>query len=306
MPTRLSVILPVYNGMPYLPEAVESILTQTYTDFTLIIVNDGSTDGTGDYLRTISDPRVVVIKQKNAGQGAARKVALSRCQSEYVALMDADDVSLPNRLAIQVAFLDNHSDTVMIGTQFDFLVGDKIQKALRAPKNDTEIRARLMEGRAGLCNPSLMFRRQNALACGEYPVGIFGEDIDFCLQMCEQGIVANIDRVLVQYRMHALQTCLSKTWDVVSAAHYAAYRAHCRRLGQTLPTFDEFLLHASWRDRLKWDREAKRMAQYRTGYLQVASGHLIRGYLRLIALVLSRPHDAILRVMQIARASLAD
>jgi len=83
MNTKLSVILPVHNAMPYLPEAVESILRQSYTGFTFIIVNDGSGDGSETYLRSLRDNRIVLIEQQNQGPGAARSRALGlglRCR----------------------------------------------------------------------------------------------------------------------------------------------------------------------------------------------------------------------------------
>jgi glycosyltransferase involved in cell wall biosynthesis len=303
MQTKLSVILPVYNGMPYLPEAVESILTQTFTDFTFIIVNDGSTDGSGAYLSGISDPRVVVIEHKNAGQGAARKTALSQCLSEYVALMDADDVSLPNRLAIQIAFLEDHPDTVMVGTQFNFLILGTIQRALRAPAEHAQILARLMKGRAGLCTPSLMFRRNNALACIDYPDGHLGEDIYFCLRMCDQGTVANLDKILMLYRMHSDQTSLSRTKEIVIGNHYAVHLAVYRGLGKAPPRFEDFILETTWKDRWRWAEEARTITQYRTGRLELATGRQIRGYLRLMLLALRRPAHSIRRLIQTARSS---
>ncbi len=117
MVPRLTVILPVYNGMPYLPKAVESILGQSFNDFTFIIVNDGSTDDSRHYLDTLRDPRIVLLNQENAGQGAARNAALQRCQSEYVAVMDQDDVSITDRLASQLSYLDAHPEVVILGTQ---------------------------------------------------------------------------------------------------------------------------------------------------------------------------------------------
>jgi glycosyltransferase involved in cell wall biosynthesis len=303
MHKKLSVILPVYNGMPYLPQAVESILQQTLADFNFIIVNDGSTDGTGDYLRTIIDPRVVVIEQKNAGQGAARKFALSRCQSDYVALMDSDDVSYPNRLELQMAYLENHPEVVLVGTQIDLLIEGRPQKALSVPMDHEQIHARLMEGRAGLCNPCVMFRTKEALNCCDYPNGLLGEDIDFCLRMSELGTIANINMVLFQYRMHAAQTSLSRVREIVRANSYAAYLATCRSLGKPMPTFGEFVLHASWKDRRRWTGEARTVIQYRTGRLELATGHHIRGYLRLMLLTLRKPGQAVRRVLQTMKTS---
>ena len=114
---RLSVIMPVHNAMPFLPDAIASIISQTYRAFRLLIVDDGSTDDSKDYLKTLSDARVSVISSpKRCGQGSARNLALAQCDTEYTAFMDADDVSLPNRLARQVQFLDEHPTIGFAGT----------------------------------------------------------------------------------------------------------------------------------------------------------------------------------------------
>jgi glycosyltransferase involved in cell wall biosynthesis len=279
--------------MPFLPDAVESILHQSFTDFTFIIVNDGSTDKSKDYLSALQDPRIVVIHQANAGQGAARNVALRRCKSEYAALMDADDISKPDRLREQMEYLDSHPDTVMVGTQIEFLIGNVAQRALGIPVDHDEIEARLLKGRAGLCNPSLMFRTAPALDCLDYPAGLVGEDIDFGLQMCERGRVANLDRVLFQYRLQSGQSSMTKSKAAVRMSCYAAYRASFRRNGLPSPSVEEFIRSSSLVSRWQWSFGAWELIQYRKGRIQMASGHPLSGALRLALLGLCRPFAAI-------------
>lgn len=298
MNPRLSVILPVYNGMPYLRDTVESILRQTCADFTFIIVNDGSTDDSGSYLRSLTDPRIVLIDQPNQGQAAARNTALRHCQSEYVALTDQDDISTPNRLATQLAFLDSHPQVVMAGTQIEFLIGDVRQKALPIPTGHHEIEARLLQGRAGICHASLMMRAQAARACGGYPSGMMGEDVDFCLRMCEQGTVANLDEVLFLYRLHAGQASQAKSRDIVRAIRFAAHRALRRRSGQTEPDFAEFLRQSSLLDRYRWSVEAWELTQYRSARILIASERRFLGFARLALLALCRPVAVMRRAMQ--------
>src|SRR5579859_1449928 len=201
--------------MPFLPDAVESILGHSYTDFSFIIVNDGSTDGSSQYLRTLRDSRIEIIDQENAGQGAARNLSLGRCRTDYVALMDADDIAKPDRLRAQMDYLDSHPEAVILGTQFEFLVGVVPQRAPAVPLGHDGIEARLLKGRAGLCHPSLMFRTAAAITCGGYPTGVFGEDLEFCLRMCELGRAANLDKILFQYRLQGAQTSMAKSREVV-------------------------------------------------------------------------------------------
>jgi glycosyltransferase involved in cell wall biosynthesis len=282
--------------MPYLPEAVESILRQSFIDFTFIIVNDGSTDGTREYLDALRDPRIVLINQANAGQGSARNTALRSCRSEYVALMDADDISHPERFRFQLDYLDSHPDVVMLGTQFECLVGDVAQRALTLPADHHGIETRLLKGQAGLCNTSLMFRNTAASSCGGYPDGFVGEDIDFCLRMCEQGHVANLARVLIQYRMHPTQTSLTKYRQLISATHYAAHRAICRRKGLPEPELNRFIRNASLFTRWRWAAEAQAVIQYRMGRIRIAGGKPVEGILRLALSGICRPFTTIRRV----------
>jgi glycosyltransferase involved in cell wall biosynthesis len=303
MNTRLSVILPVYNNFPYLPDAVESILHQTYSNFRFIIVNDGSTDGSAEYLCSLNDPRILLINQPNTGQGAARKTALSRCQSEYVALMDADDISMPDRFFCQLNYLDAHPEVVLVGGQIEFLIGSVAQRSLPAPIDHVEIEARLLQGRAGLCNPSLMFRTEPALACVNYPSGLLGEDIDFALCMCERGRVANLDRILLRYRIHASQTSLGKTREMIRSNRYAAYRAVFRRQGLPEPTLDTYLKSASLFDQWRFSLEAWELVQYRSGRILIATGKPVRGFLRLALLGICRPFSTIRRIAQTIASS---
>jgi len=108
---RVSVILPVYDGMPFLPAAVESIRSQTFADWELILVNDGSSDGSTDYLRSAAaaDARLILLEHAvNRGIGAAYNTGLRSAQGRYVAFQEQDDISLPGRLARQIEILDQH------------------------------------------------------------------------------------------------------------------------------------------------------------------------------------------------------
>ena len=123
--TRLTVALPVYNGMPYLVPAVESILSQTLQDFRFLIIDDGSIDGSADYLDSLDDPRVTVIHQENRGLGATLNRAIELCDTEYLARMDADDVSHPDRLERQLLHMESHPDIGLLGSQIEFVVGER-------------------------------------------------------------------------------------------------------------------------------------------------------------------------------------
>ena len=115
----VSVVLPVRNGAADLPKAIDTILAQTFTDFELIVVNDGSTDGTAAVLDAIRDPRVRVVHQENMGLAAALNRGISLARGRYIARQDHDDWAKPTRLEKQVAFMEANPDCALVGTCAD-------------------------------------------------------------------------------------------------------------------------------------------------------------------------------------------
>lgn len=113
---KASVLMPAYNDARYIRDAIDSILDQTFKDFELIIVNDGSTDETSQILSNYTDPRIRVINHpENRGRACARNTALETARGEYVLWMDADDISMPRRLEKQIAFMEMHPDISVVG-----------------------------------------------------------------------------------------------------------------------------------------------------------------------------------------------
>ena len=118
---KVSVVMPAYNAEAYIGAAMESILSQSFGDFEFLILNDCSTDGTEAIIQSYDDPRIVYIKnEKNMGVAATLNKGLAAAQGEYIARMDADDFSLPQRFEKQVAYLDAHPEVVVLGTQVQF------------------------------------------------------------------------------------------------------------------------------------------------------------------------------------------
>src|SRR5579872_3380983 len=121
----VSVVLSVRNGGSDLPVAVDTILKQSFADFELIAINNGSTDGTRAFLDGIADPRVRVFHQEDKGLAAALNRGISLARGRYVARQDHDDLADPSRIAKQVAFLDAHPDHALVGTSAEIWVGDR-------------------------------------------------------------------------------------------------------------------------------------------------------------------------------------
>jgi len=166
---KVSVIMPVYNGEPFIGAAVDSILGQTLWDIELVVVNDGSTDQTGEILRGYSDPRVVVIDQSNQGTWAALNKGTRHARGQYIARMDADDISHPRRLQKQVECLVNNEDVGLVGTSGHILDAQRrIQAFYQVPVRDGDVKRQLPSGHPYL-GASMMCRRSALDRVGLFP-----------------------------------------------------------------------------------------------------------------------------------------
>ncbi len=196
---KVSVVMSVYNGEPYLKEAVDSILGQTLWDFEFIIVNDGSTDGAGELLRSYDDPRIVVIDQSNQGTWAALNKGIQYARGEYIARMDADDISHPRRLQNQVEFLDNNRDVGLVGTSgYKIDAYGRVQELYRVPTTDTDIKCELPHGHPYL-GASMMCRRATLDRIGSFR-NCNAEDFDLWLRISERFPMMNLEEPLYKFR----------------------------------------------------------------------------------------------------------
>jgi glycosyltransferase involved in cell wall biosynthesis len=207
---RVSVLMPVYNTIRYVRSAVRSVQGQRYGDWELVVIDDGSTDGSSGELDSIAatEPRMRLIRRPNKGLVATRNQLLDEARGEFIAWMDSDDLSHPERLERQLAAFDGDPACVCVGT--DVRLIDPAGKPLgieQYPTDDAAIRAEQTSG-GGLRFGSSMQKRSAALAAdgfrGPFPMG---EDFDFLLRIAEQGSLANVPHVLYDYRQHLLNTC---------------------------------------------------------------------------------------------------
>lgn len=194
----------VYNGRKYLREAIDSVLNQTFADFELIAIDDGSTDGSGAILREYTDPRLKLLtNETNLGLIGSLNRGLAAARGEYVARQDCDDLLEPERLAKQVAYLDAHPDVVLVGTWMQLIDEQGADITLwRYPTTNAEIRWAMLFNTA-VGHPASMFRTAVARDAGGYsPDFLFAEDYDLWSRLATRGNVANIPEPLQRYRVH--------------------------------------------------------------------------------------------------------
>lgn len=194
----VSVVMPVYNAEKYLREAINSILSQTYTNFEFIILNDGSTDSSAEIVRSYDDPRIVFIdNKKNAGLVAVLNQGLDLAHGEYIARMDSDDISLPKRFEKQVRFLQRHKSVGILGTFFHIFGNiDRIEKKKRYPKLSHMLET------CPVGHPTVMIRKS---VLDEYnlrydPHYKHAEDYELWTRAIQFTRIANLPQVLLNYR----------------------------------------------------------------------------------------------------------
>jgi hypothetical protein len=199
----VTVVLPVKNGGRDLPQALETILRQSFTEFELIVINDGSTDETGAYLNSISDPRVRIFHQESAGLASALNHGISLSRGRYIARQDHDDLADPSRIAKQVAFLDAHPDHALVGTRAQIWVGDTPSGRF----HDHPIENELLRFDLLLNNPfvhsSVMMRKSALDHVGVYttdPARQPPEDYELWSRVARHYRVANLAERLTVYR----------------------------------------------------------------------------------------------------------
>jgi glycosyltransferase involved in cell wall biosynthesis len=191
----------VYNGEEHLRKAVDSVLSQTFTDFEFLIIEDGSTDRTLEILRSYDDARIRLIVQENRGHVRSLNRALEEAKGEYVARMDADDVSLPERFSSQVAYLDEHPEVGILGSAVVYIDrGGRVVGAWEVPTLPGEVSWQLFFGTC-LAHPSVMMRRDLVLELGSYDDEVLhAEDYDLWARASSLTRLANLGSPLLQRR----------------------------------------------------------------------------------------------------------
>jgi glycosyltransferase involved in cell wall biosynthesis len=201
--TQMTVCIPVYNAMPYLPDTLESIRNQSFADFKILIIDDGSKDESLAYLQSISDPRITLIHQQNAGLTATLNRMLEILGSGWLVRQDADDIALPDRMKRLQEYIERYPEAGMIYSQAaHYQQGALKGRLLTTPTDETGLRSFLATGYLpSICHPSIALRVEAARAIGGYRFDLHVEDYDLYWRIGLKYDVAMIPEVLLGYRM---------------------------------------------------------------------------------------------------------
>ena len=202
---KVSVVMASRNPNPVmLKESIESILGQTYNDFELIIVDDGSDSSIEATVRSISeDKRIKFYRISHSGLGAALNYGIKYSCGEYIARIDDDDLMLPTRLEEQVAFLNRHLEVSCVGTWFYDKVRDKCLPHRAYPIEHKKLIEDLLNLHWGLAHTTVMFRKEAFEKVGGYRISGGGQDLDLFLQLGTVGKLTNVEEYLTCYTMSA-------------------------------------------------------------------------------------------------------
>lgn len=234
-PLKISVVMPVYNGAPYLAEAVESVLGQSVRAFEFLIFNDGSNDETGaildDYAHRDDRIRVFDDGQKK-GVAARLNEGLAHAKTPLIARMDSDDICRPDRFEKQLAFLETNPDTAMVGSRVKLIDPDgaELKEMGEALTHEEIDNGHLARTGQLVFHSSVMYLKTTALAVGGYDESYTAaQDLDFFLRMAEAGRIANLPDTLLRYRHHFSSAGYARIMEQEDAIDRAIAAARERR-----------------------------------------------------------------------------
>ena len=202
---KVSILMSAYNAQEYIREAIDSILNQTFHDFEFLIINDGSTDNSLNIIESYKDPRIRLIHNKiNLGLTKSLNIGLKEARGEYIARMDADDISLPNRFRWQMEYMEAHPDIVLISGNIEIIDahGNSLWKSDKVNDPDLIAWELLFHNYIG-GHSQVLFRRDIALQFGGYSEDCrYSQDYDLWSRFSQKYNLAILPQVLIKWRSH--------------------------------------------------------------------------------------------------------
>ncbi|MEP6952374.1 MAG: glycosyltransferase [Ginsengibacter sp.] len=211
---KVTVLMPVYNAENYIAEAIESILKQSFTDFELLIINDGSTDNTTQIIRSFTDSRITVYNQANQGIAAALNTGLSKAKAPYIARFDADDICLPERLQQQFNFLNTCQEYVLAGSDAEYIsAGGEHLFYFTCIGHTNEQITQKIYFQCPFIHSSVMYRKDAVLKAGGYSLYAHNfEDYFLWIQLKKYGRFCNLPQQLIKVRFNPSSITIDEKW----------------------------------------------------------------------------------------------
>ena len=232
----ISVIMPAFNAVAYLTQAIDSILSQTYANFELIILNDGSTDQTDGVIKAFTDTRIRYFEnQSNLGLVATLNLGLAAARGQYIARMDADDISFPVRFERQINYLESHPSIGVVGSAVQLI--DESNRRLRLSRFplDPDLVRWILIFTNPVAHPSVMMRKSIIQSVGGYR-HCRAEDIDLWERLIQVTQISNLSTVLLKLRKHNRNITHVDRAALITSAAEISERMIERSIGQAVPT----------------------------------------------------------------------
>ncbi len=249
---RITVLTTVYNGARYLAEAIDSVLADGFDDFEYVIVDDGSTDATPRILADAAarDPRIVLLRHEaNRGIGAATNRGLAIARGQYVARLDADDISMPGRFARQVAYLDAHADVALVSMNYESIDADGavLHRSHRDhPPAVVEYLLNFSNSLGG--HSQVMFRRSAVTAAGGYDESCGASlDYDLWTRIVRHGRMFVLPEIGMRYRVHDQSLSVRAREEQIDVGTRVVRQTLSTYLGRTLTDDEVRVLTHAWR-----------------------------------------------------------
>lgn len=295
----VSVLMPVFNGAPYLREAIESVLGQSYGHFEFIIVDDGSTDESPQILHHFAnvDPRIRLLSKMNSGISDTLNLGLHEASGDWIVRLDADDLMLPNRIERQLEFARADSTLGGVGSFFDIIdeEGRIVMTIEPLPQSRVQL-AELMRRRRPIpyTHPTTMFRRDVALALNGYrKIHEPCEDMDLFGRMilCGRPLIVQPE-VLTRYRVHCGSISRQRTKDQVLRAQFIAHNFYQKRDGKPELDYETYLRRRSGFERIRHWVDLFSEMQYRCFLVDWVGGRPASAMLHLSLAAAAHPWRA--------------
>ncbi len=270
---RVSVLMTIYNAGTYLRAAIDSLIGQTFLNWELIAIENGSSDDSFEILQSYSDSRIKIFKlEKNIGRTPALRYANDNAKGEFIAVLDADDVAYPDRLFRQVRFMDNNSNVALVGAWADYIDSQgKVIGSFKPPTDPVRLRDCL-----GWVNPiahsSVMYRTNVANDLGGYPLDfVWGQDMALFLLIARDYPIVVLDEFLCKIRIQESNMTSDSTYSLIVALE----RLELFQMASRLIEFSK--------TGACLNRGAIAFSKIRLGFVDVCSGFRYRGFRRIFS-----------------------